>query len=784
MIWSLHRPLWFWLGTIVASAAGIAAGDEASRVNFNRDVRPILSEACFNCHGPDAETRRAGLRLDQAESASYVVEPGDVEASELARRILADDPDVRMPPPEALHQLADSQRALIVRWIEQGARFETHWSFRPPQRPEPPAVNDTADSPSNPERRAVTATHPIDRFLRARLAEVGLEPAPPAQRATLIRRVTFDLTGLPPTPAEVDAFVRDNSPDAYRRLIDRLMASPRYGEHMALPWLEAARYADTDGYQNDRYRYQHVWRDWVIRAFNDKMPYDQFVIEQLAGDMLPDATLSQQIATGFCRNHRINSEDGSIPEEWRTEYVVDRVDTLGTVFMGLTVGCARCHDHKYDPISQRDYYELFAYFNNVPEWGVGPNNGNSPPFIEVPESWPDVPADADATRTPEPVKLRRARKNAGNGLKRPQAGSPSTVMVMHELPEPRETYLLARGRYDQPDKSERLWPDVPDAISPDDAATPANRLELARWLVRPDHPLTARVAVNRIWQQFFGTGLVKTSENFGSQGNPPRHPRLLDWLATELVRRDWDLQSIQRQILMSATYRQSSRVADAHRDRDPENRWLSRGPRFRLTPFALRDQALAASGLLVERIGGPSVKPYMPPRIWSSISNNKYEQGAGADLYRRSLYTYWRRTIPPPTMMSFNAAAREVCTVRNGRTNTPLQALTLMNNKLFVEAARFLAERMIREGGSPRRSRLAHGFRLVTGRKPHEREAVALARAYEDFLKQFAGREDAARKLLSQGEAPRDPDLDVTDHAATTMVASILLNLDEAITKE
>jgi len=780
----LHRLIRFWLGTIVASAAGIAAGDEASRVDFNRDVRPILSEACFNCHGPDAETRRAGLRLDQAESASYVVEPGDVEASELARRILADDPDVRMPPQEALHQLTDSQRALIVRWIEQGARFETHWSFRPPERPEPPVANDTADSPSNPERRAVTATHPIDRFVRARLAEVGLEPAPPAQRATLIRRVTFDLTGLPPTPAEVDAFVRDDSPDAYRRLIHRLMASPRYGEHMALPWLEAARYADTDGYQNDRYRYQHVWRDWVIRAFNDKMPYDQFVIEQLAGDMLPDATLSQQIATGFCRNHRINSEDGSIPEEWRTEYVVDRVDTLGTVFMGLTVGCARCHDHKYDPISQRDYYELFAYFNNVPEWGVGPNNGNSPPFIEVPESWPEVPADADSMRTPEPVKLRRARENAGNGLKRPQPGSPSTVMVMHELPEPRETYLLVRGRYDQPDTSERLWPDVPDAISPADAANPSNRLELARWLVRPDHPLTARVAVNRIWQQFFGRGLVKTSENFGSQGNPPKHPRLLDWLATELVRRDWDLQSIQRQILMSATYRQSSRVSDAHRQRDPENRWLARGPRFRLTPFALRDQALAASGLLVERIGGPSVKPYMPPKIWSSISNNKYEQGSGADLYRRSLYTYWRRTIPPPTMMSFNAAAREVCTVRNGRTNTPLQALTLMNNKLFVEAARFLAERMIREGGSARRSRLAHGFRLVTGREPREREAAALARAHEDFLKQFAGREDAARKLLSQGEAPRDPDFDVTDHAATTMVASILLNLDEAISKE
>jgi hypothetical protein len=521
----------------------------------------------------------------------------------------------------------------------------------------------------------------------------------------------------------------------------------------------------------------------VIQAFNANMPYDQFVIEQLAGDLLPGATVSQQIATGFGRNHRINSEDGSIPEEWRTENVVDRVDTFGTVLLGLTIGCARCHDHKYDPISQREYYQLFAYFNNIAEWGIGPNNGNSPPFIEVPASWPQLQPGAAGFRVPEPVKLRSARKEAGNGLQRPQAGAPSTVMVMHELAEPRQTFVLNRGQYDQPHRGEPLEPNVPAALGRPDER-PRDRLGLARWLVSDDNPLTARVAVNRIWQQFFGTGLVETSENFGSQGAQPTHPELLDWLAVEFVRCGWDVRAIQRLILHSATYAQCSAAAPRQRQRDPQNRLLARGPRTRLSAFTLRDQALASAGLLVERVGGPSVKPYMPPKIWSSISNNRYQQDRGGSLFRRSLYTYWRRTIPPPTMMNFNAAPREICVVRTEPTNTPLQALTLMNNTTFVEAARFLAARVAGPENGGDAVAIAHGFELVCGRPPDDREASLLAAALQNFRNHYRDDPSAARGLLAVGEAGVGSDLPATEHAAWTMLASLILNLDEAVNKQ
>ena len=454
---------------------------------FNRDVRPILSETCFHCHGPDSATRQADLRLDQADSALSVIKPGDTDASELVRRITSTDPDEKMPPPDCGKELSYEQRATLAAWVRDGAAFQQHWAFVPPTSPAPPG----------PENVGWCRT-PIDQFVLDVMQQKGFSPSPDTSAETLIRRVTLDLTGLPPTPEEIDAFLNDRTTDALERVIDRLMNSHRYGEHMALPWLEAARYADTDGYQNDRYRYQHVWRDWVIDAYNQNMPYDQFIIEQLAGDMLPNATLRQQIATGFGRNHRINSEDGSIPEEWRTANVVDRVDTFGTVFLGLTIECSRCHDHKYDPISQKEYYQLFAYFNNIAEWGVGPNNGNSPPFIEVPKSWPHISPSEDHLIVPDPVKLAPARKGSGNGLKRPQRGEPSTVMVMHELPEPRETFVLQRGQYNMPDESERVFPSVPASLDSGSLETPANRLELAEWLVHPEHPLTARVAVNRI----------------------------------------------------------------------------------------------------------------------------------------------------------------------------------------------------------------------------------------------------------------------------------------------
>jgi hypothetical protein len=765
-------PRWIRFG-FVAVVAIVSVRSVADDPVFNRDVRPILSENCFHCHGPDPATREADLRLDFEDSVMAVIEPGDIDASELVRRILSDDVDEQMPPPDSKKQLSASQRETLAQWVQQGASFQDHWSFIPPQPVTPPA-----------SKHDDWSQNPIDQFVLARLSRQGLQPSPRASRETLIRRITLDLTGLPPTPGEVDQFLASDPEVAVENLVDRLMRSPRYGEQMALPWLEASRYADTDGYQNDRYRYQHVWRDWVIAAFNDNMPYDQFVIEQMAGDMLPDATLRQQIASGFGRNHRINSEDGSIPEEWRTENVVDRVDTFGTLFLGLTIGCARCHDHKYDPISQKEYYQLFSYFNNVAEWGVGPNNGNSPPFIEVPESWPNLKPQADRMVVPDPVELRNARAQAGNGLQRPQAGSPSTVMVMHELDEPRQAYVLVRGQYNMPDKSQPVSPQVPASLGSASGDSPQNRLELARWLFEPENPLAARVAVNRLWQQFFRIGLVETSENFGSQGSQPSHPQLLDWLALELIRSGWDLRSIQKRILLSATYQQSSLLSDKLAARDPENRLLARGPRYRLSPFTIRDQALAVSGLLVEKIGGPSTKPYMPPKIWASISNNKYAQDKGENLFRRSLYTYWRRTIPPPTMMNFNAAAREVCIVRTEPTNTPLQALTLMNNTVFIESARFLAERMLRFADGDVIEGIAFGFRVSTGRYPMDSESSVLLRAHDQFFQQYRADRDAANKLLSVGETPRDPTLGAVRHAAMTMTASLILNLDETITKE
>lgn len=762
-------------------------------IEFNRDIRPILSENCFHCHGPDRATREADLRLDQFESAETILGAGDAESSEFIRRIHSGDPDEKMPPAESRKSLSASEIELLTRWVRQGAEYERHWAFIPPKYTAPPI------HPDDQWSRGL-----IDRYVFDSLRKQKLTPSARADRRTLIRRITFDLIGLPPTPEEVDAFVSDESAGASERLIERLMHSPRYGEHKALPWLEAARYADTDGYQNDRYRYQHVWRDWVIDAINQNMPYDQFIIEQIAGDMLPGATLRQQIASGFGRNHRINSEDGSIPDEWRTEYVADRVDTFGTVFLGLTIGCARCHDHKYDPISQAEYYQLFAYFNNVTEWGVGPNNGNSPPFIEVPPSWPLLGDDEDKAIPPEPVKLRNARKEAGNGLKRPQAGSPTTVMVMHEAEKPRETFVLLRGQYNMPDKDQPVQPDVPLSLdgfrdrAPNDTPPhrdrtdrnrPRTRLDLARWLVSPGHPLTARVIVNRLWQQHFGTGLVESSDNFGLQGSPPTHPELLDYLALQLQSNGWNLREIERQILLSATYQQSSVITPELAERDPANRLLARGPRVRLTAYMLRDQALATSGLLVNRIGGPSAKPYMPPKIWSAISNNKYKQDSGGNLFRRSLYTYWRRTIPPPTMMNFNAAAREVCTVKTEPTNTPLQALTLMNNKLFVEASRSMAMRMLAFSPGNPDAQIEYGFMLATSRAPNAAEKVVLRQAHRSFLQQYRMDEKAAQQLAQVG--PKEinpkavkPSVPAAQVAAMTMTASMIMNLDETITKE
>ena len=755
------RP-WIYLLLILSGPA------RAAELDFARDIRPLLSDSCYHCHGPDAKARKAKLRLDDRAAA---LKAGVLTSGEVLERLTSDDPNIRMPPPESKRRLRAADRAKLQQWVKAGAPWpedDRHWAFIPPTRPDLPKGKDRAWPKNN-----------IDFFVQAQLEREGLTPMPETDQATLLRRVTYDLTGLPPTVEELDAFLGDKSNKAYEAAVDRLLESSRYGEHMALDWLEASRYADTDGYQNDRIRYMWVWRDWLIRALNENMPFDRFITEQMAGDLLPERNFFTQVATGFNRNHRINSEGGSIPDEWIVEYVADRVETAGTVFLGLTVGCCRCHDHKYDPISQKDFYSLFAFFNNIDEAGLGPNNGNSPPFINVPKSWPNVTGKEAAFVAPDPPKIRMTQTS----VPRPQSGGEETVMVLHEQAKPRDTYRLDRGQYDQPDTSEKLHPAIPPVLGEWNPKWPKNRLGLAKWLTDPSHPLTARVTVNRFWQHYFGLGLVKTSENFGVQGEQPSHPKLLDWLATEFVRSGWDVKALHRLIVTSAVYRQGSVATPELRERDPENRLLARGTRNRLSPNALRDGVLFASGLLVEKIGGPSVKPYMPPGIWSSISNDKYKEDKGGNLYRRSLYTYWRRTIPPPTMMTFNAAARETCIVRSDVTTTPLQALTLMNNIAFVEAARHLAQRVLKMDGLTQQQRIETAFRIVTSRKPDASELDRMMADVRLYQAEFDADPDAAKELLNVGEKPNDPNLNPAELAAYTLFANTLFNLDESISR-
>ncbi len=742
---------------------------QAADLDFVQEVRPVLSDSCYNCHGPDAKARKGKLRLDD-RAAAFKSEV--LTNDEMLKRLTSEDPDERMPPPDSKRVLSLKDRAKLVQWLKAGAKWpedDRHWAFVPPGRPALPKIKNEG-----------WVRNEIDSFILARLERKGWQPSPQTDKATLLRRVTFDLTGLPPTIEELDDFLNDDAPDAYEKAVDRLLQSSQYGEHMALGWMEASRYADTDGYQNDRLRYMWVWRDWLIKALNDNMPFDRFVTEQMAGDLLPDRNFYTQVATGYNRNHRINSEGGSIPDEWIVEYVADRVETMGTMFLGLTLTCSRCHDHKYDPVGQKDFYRLFAFFNNIAEAGLGPNNGNSPPFIKVPKSGPNLSEEESEFVVPDPPKV----KVVQTSVPRPQPGAPDTVMVLHERSNPRPTYLLNRGLYDQPDKSEKLQPATPPVLGVWKKEWPKNRIGLSRWLLDPKHPLTARVTINRLWQHYFGMGLVKTSENFGVQGELPSHPALLDWLATEFVRRDWNIKAMHKLIVTSATYRQASEALTLHLEEDPENRLLAHGPRKRLSPYQIRDAALFNSGLLVEKIGGPSVKPYMPPRIWKSISNATYKQDKGEKLYRRSMYTYWRRTVPPPTMMTLNAAAREVCIVRNDQTTTPLQALTMMNNVTFVESARFLAERVMKTKGLSHSRRIAHAFRMVTSREPTPGETKRLLADLRFYLDDFRRRPEAAKQLLTVGEKKADPMLDAVTLASYALVANTILNLDEAIMQD
>jgi len=766
------------------------------RVDFNRDIQPILASHCIECHGPDSAARKGELRLDRADGLTEdrdgyrIIAPGKPEASELITRITHADRDERMPPAEFAKKAPLTQREIDIlqRWVAEGGEFAEHWAFIPPERPDLPKVSDES-WPRNA----------IDHFILSRLDEEKLRPADEADKATLIRRATLALTGLPPTIDEVDAFLADESSDAFDKVVDRLLASPRYGLHMALPWLDAARYSDSSGYQADWERYQWPWRDWVVDAYNANMPFDRFTVEQLAGDMLPEATLSQKIATGFNRNHRINDEGGSLDAEFEVEYVVDRVDTTATVWLGLSAGCARCHDHKYDPLSQREFYGLYAYFNNVPEKGIDGRKGAAKPFVEIPNERANADleqrkaqlAELEMSGEAPDAKVRiESLKREIKWLERHRMGM---AMVMQELPERRPTYLLKRGDYQQPDKSEVIPPGLPVAFKSTVPGhqPPQDRLGLARWIASPENPLTARVTVNRIWQHHFGTGIVRTSEDFGTRGERPSHPELLDWLATEFTRLGWDLKAMHRLIVTSATFRQSSKVDANVASRDPLNRLLSRGPRMRLTGAAIRDQALFVSGLLSERQGGQSVKPYQPEGLWEELSFGSgkttidfYEQDHGENLYRRSLYTFWKRTVAPPQLSIFDGGGREGCRVRSDTTNTPMQALNLQNDVTFVEAARHLAQRMIHEGGQSDATRIDFGWRLVLGRPPNPDELEVLVNSVAKHREKYSLAKEEALKLLNNGESSRDDSLPPHEHAALTVVALTLLNLDETITLE
>jgi hypothetical protein len=735
-------------------------------VDFSRDIRPILSDHCFQCHGPDESKREGGLRLDsleelKADRGGYaVVVPGDPESSVLLARITHADPSERMPPVGSERDLAKQQIKLLQDWVRQGADWQQHWSFIPPVRPDRPAVKMT-DWPRNP----------IDWFVLMRLEGEGLKPSARADKETLVRRVTFDLTGLPPTLDEIDAFLADNSPGTYQSLVDRLLESPRYGERMAMQWLDAARYADTHGYSLDRRRVMWPWRDWVIWAYNQNMPFDQFMTEQLAGDLRRNATTSQKVATGFNRNHPIQSEGGAINEEYRVETVVDRVETTASVFLGLTLGCCRCHDHKYEPFSQEEFYRFYAFFNNVPE---SAHVGNLDQATDGPVvTAPSVLHPSESPELQQPSK-------EGDDL---QANRP-TVMVMSEMDPPRKTFVLNRGQYDSPGDVE-VTAGLPSVLGTLPSESTTDRLALAEWLASPQNPLTARVTVNRYWQLHFGIGLVKTLEDFGSQGEWPSHPQLLDWLASEFVGSGWDVKAMHKLIVMSATYQQSSHWL-LKSTSDPDNRFLARGPRLRLDAEMIRDQALAISGLLVEQLGGESVRPYQPPGLWGDVVYEnvpRFTQDHGHKLYRRSMYTYWKRSVPPPNFQAFDAPTREACTLKRSTTNTPLAALVLMNDPTFVEASRKLAERVLAWSEKRQEERLALMFRLVTGRWPVVAEQRQLRETLEDLLADFQRDVPAAQQLMGIGESPYDKTLDVAELAAYTAIANALLQIDETITR-
>ncbi len=744
-------------------------------VNYNFHIKPILSDNCYTCHGPDANKREAGLRLDLEASAfeelpespgKFPIVPKNLRESAAYQHIISEDDGELMPPPDSKLALNPYEKKLIKKWIEQGAPFEKHWAFLTPEKAEIPML-ETSD-PIYTE----WGENEIDGFILSKLEENGVNPSEKATDETLIRRISLDLTGLPPTPEQVTALINDDSEANISKIIDGFLASPAYGERMTQSWLDVARYADSHGYQDDSYRTMWPWRDWVIHAFNENLPYDKFLTWQLAGDLLPDANKEQILATGFNRNHPITQEGGVIQEEYRTNYVLDRTNTLGKGILGITLECARCHDHKYDAITQRNYFEMFSFFDQVDEKGLQMDAVQAknkkffadPPFMTISEEETEGVLSFVNLEKGEVIK----------------------VMVMNDS-APRTTRILNRGEYDQPTDS--VQPGTPPAIFAFSENLPKNRLGLAQWLTDTENPLTARVYVNRLWGMLFGRGIVETSEDFGVQGSLPTHPELLDWLAVDFMEHGWDTKYLLKKIMLSATYQQKSGMRPELEKTDPENRFLARAPRFRMSGEMIRDYVLTTSGLLNTEVGGPSVKPYQPAGLWEETNAGaergiltQYVTDSGGDLYRRSLYTFWKRTLPPPNMTIFDAPTRDFSEVRRQKTNTPLQALVLQNDVQILEAARVMAQSML-EAAPDSPDLVKDVFRRILIRTPKEKELLSLNTYYHDALALYKRNGVDAEKLVAVGEY-RQRDTDPAKTAALMLTAQIIYNLDETITKE
>lgn len=736
----------------------------SSDIDYNFHIRPLLSDRCFKCHGPDANQRKAGLRLDTKEGAFaalkespglFAIVPGKPEESELLKRICTQDTAELMPPPSSHLSLNKDEIALIEKWIRQGAAYKPHWAFIPPVSSELPKVRDKR-WPRNE----------MDYFILSSIEKNGLKPNKEADKERLLKRLSFDLTGLPPSIEIQDRFLQDPSSNAYEKIVDELLASPHYGEKMALHWLDIARYADSHGYQDDGYRSMWPWRDWVIHAFNENYPYDKFATWQLAGDLLPNPSKEQLLATGFNRNHKITQEGGVIDEEYRVEYVSDRTNTFGKAFLGLTYECAKCHDHKYDPISAKDYYGTFAFFNQVPEKGI---------YGTIDASFADPPN----------MKIRSEDVSKVLNFINKVDTEHVMVMIMQDSSKRRPTYILERGAYDA--YGEQVFVQSPKDILPFDTTLyPSNRLGLAQWLFSKDHPLTSRVFVNRIWQEFYGRGLVKTTGDFGMQGELPSHPELLDWMAIDFQENGWDIKRLVKQIVMSATYRQSAEIPAEKLEKDPENILLARAPRIRLTAELVRDHVLASSGLLNHEIGGPSIKPYQPRGLWEVSTSgrgtlSRYVQDKGEQLYRRGMYVFIKRTVPPPSMLIFDASNRDQCEVKRSRTNTPLQALVMLNDPHVIEASKVLASNLLLEEGTLE-DKIDKCFRMITCRKPRPNEVKIMAEYYAEEKALFEKQPEKATPLLQIGEAPIEAKQSV-ELAAMMQLVQMIYNLDESISK-